>query len=248
MEVKVLDPERAASPAKRRAHRSRVVGEYSPLNRSEVGCLSGDEAPCVEPARGEERYALVIARLVPRILAIPDEEHSPRRVQIAPFDPANFVQTHRGCHGELNHTCHWDGKPGITVEMARQPLEFVVGWSPVALNPFADQPKPFEGKAGEIDRLGRNIETMYRSGMSQDQADRPDVDAEGHRTCARHRPGSPVVDQSLTVDVADPELAKVTLQCIQGCGLAAAGRFSDSAHVGYVEVDKFPEGREARHG
>jgi hypothetical protein len=211
MEVKVLDPERAASPAERRANRSRVVWEYPPLNRSEVGCLSGDEAPSVEPARGEERYALIIARLVPRILAIPDEEHSTRRVQIAPFDPANFVQTHCGRHGELNYTCHWDGKPGIIVEMARQPLEFVVGWSPVALDSFADQPKPSEGKAGEIDRLGRDIQTMDRGGMSQDQADGPDVDAEGHRTCARHRPSSPVVDQSLTVDVADPARAKVTL-------------------------------------
>lgn len=59
--------------------------------------------------------------------------------------------------------------------------------------------------------------------MSDDRLDHANIDPEGDWIGALLRPHLAVVDQILPVEVADPLLAEVALQCDERCSLTSTG-------------------------
>jgi hypothetical protein len=101
MKVKVFDLELVALAPERCSHGFSIERKDAAAFACARSLLLDDRAGVV--ARDvEQRNALVIPALPARILAIPNEEHLFMRVEVSPFNSADFVLPHRGCDSKAD--------------------------------------------------------------------------------------------------------------------------------------------------
>lgn len=113
---------------------------------------------------------------------------------------------------------------------------------------IADETKPLQRNAGQIDAFNANLQPVDGSGMGQDHLDDADVDAERHGSCALVCTLAPVLDELVTIKVSDLLFPEVALQRCECRRLAASGWFPYGAHIGYMKVNQVTESVQAGHG
>lgn len=150
MEVQVLHVRIGAGSTERGPDGTRVVGEDWTFRLSEMLGLRQHQGPGIEPGGGEERDPLVVAGLVPRVLAVTDQEHPAVYVEVAPLGPTYLIQPQRGGDGELDDARHRHRQACIFVKATKEAVQFSRRRAPVALHALADQTKTLQRNASEI--------------------------------------------------------------------------------------------------
>jgi hypothetical protein len=87
---------------------------------------------------------------------MPYEEHLVVAIEIRPFNATEFIQPHGRRNCELNDAAKRNLLPWIRIECRNEPIEFILGWSPVSLVALSDEAEPGERDAG---RLMLSVET-----------------------------------------------------------------------------------------
>lgn len=130
-----------------------VERENSIIVVASLSALLLDNGPRVVTGRREQRYALIIAALVPRVFAVTDEKHPRASFQIRPTCRADFLLAHGGCDGETYDLANWRHLTRVCIEVSDQSIEFILRRSPVALMAFPNETKPLQGDTRQINRL-----------------------------------------------------------------------------------------------
>jgi hypothetical protein len=219
MEVQVLDAKVAAGATKCGSYGARVVGKDGSRSLPDCARLRENQRPGIITRGREQRNALMVSGLIPRILSVADREHALIGPHVLPFHPANLVQAHGGRNCELDDPCHRDRQAEIGVELLEKLPKLIVCRSPIPLAPASDQTQPRQCHASKVDWLDEDIKPVNGSGMRQDKFDRPDIDAERDGTRASCSAGAAIVDQLLAVDLGDPFAAQIAFQSSQRRGL-----------------------------
>jgi len=103
-----------------------------------------DESHSIVTRDREQRYPLIIALFVSRILAVPDREHFCSHVEIAPGHAEDFLLPHGRGDREFYDPAHWNDLALVSVKMREQCSQFLFGRPAVAFVAFADQAKLFQ--------------------------------------------------------------------------------------------------------
>ncbi|MCU0908757.1 MAG: hypothetical protein MUF73_15270 [Rhodobacteraceae bacterium] len=104
---------------------------------------------------------------------------------------------------------------------------------------LADQTKPLQCNAGQIDAFTGDLQPVDGSGMGQDHRHHADVDAERYRSCALVCTLATVLDELETIEVADllsPEVALPRCEC----------RRTGSRRGGFAQAHRSAMGRASR--
>ena len=157
MEVQILCVGIGACAPKSGADRLRVVGEDRTLRLSEILGLRHHEGPGIEPGGGKERDPLVVTGLVARVLAVSDQKHLAVYIEVAPVGAADLVQPHRGSDGELHDACHGHRQARVLVKAVEEAAQFCRRRASVALDTRADETKPLQRNASQIDAFDANL-------------------------------------------------------------------------------------------
>jgi hypothetical protein len=153
VKVKVFDFEVTALAPKRRSDRLSIVGEYAPAGITDTTSLLFDDRAGIVACDVEQRDALVISALTARVLTVSDKEHLFLRVEVRPFDPTDFVLTHRSRDGKADDPPNGNFLKAICLESSDQTIQFILCRPPVALIPLPDETKPCERNARQNDGL-----------------------------------------------------------------------------------------------
>ncbi|WP_292408408.1 hypothetical protein [Mesorhizobium sp.] len=87
---------------------------------------------------------------------------------------------------------------------------------------------------------------MNRSGMSQNEFYKADVDTESHRSGTLGGPVATKANEPFAIKGCEVALPQMSLEHIEGCGLGAARGLARIAHVVDMKVDEFAECFQAR--
>ncbi|MBD3844453.1 hypothetical protein IED13_01985 [Bosea sp. SSUT16] len=129
---------------------------------------------------------------------------------------------------------------GIAVEVRDQPVEFLLRWAAVALLVFANELKPLQSDAGEVNRLDLYGQTVHGGRVRQNELDHPDIDAKGDRTCALRCPVATEANEPLAIEGRHIALSELPLQQFKCGRLGSQRSLADVAHVVDMKIDEFP--------
>ena len=158
VKVKVFDLEVAALAPERRSNRPSIVRKYPAAAFADTRSLLLNDGAGVVACDVEQRDALVISALPARVLAIPDEEHLFLRVEVCPFNSADFVLPHRGRDSKADDPSDRNFLKGICLESSDQTIQLILRRSSVALIPLPNETKPCERNARQNDGLDREYQ------------------------------------------------------------------------------------------
>ena len=112
---------------------------------------------------------------------------------------------------------------------------------------FPNETKPLQGDTREIHRFDLHGQAVDRSGMSQNEFYKADVDTENHRSGTLGGPVATKTNEPFAIKSRDFAIPQMPLEHIEGCGLGAARGLAYIAHVVDMKVDEFAESFQARY-
>ena len=99
---------------------------------------------------------------------------------------------------------------------------------------LANETKPLQRYAGWMDAFNADLQPMDSSGMGQDHLDDADVDAERYRSCALVCTFAAILDELVTIEVADLLFPEVALQRRECCRLGSRRGGFPTAHISAI--------------
>lgn len=142
VKMKIVDVEVTAPSTEGGADRLMIERENSIIVIAALCLLFLDDGPRIISSGREQRYALIVAVLVSRILPVADQEHPRARFQIRPTHLADLLLAHGGCDREANDLANRRNLARVCVEMTNQLVEFILCRPSVALLAFANETEP----------------------------------------------------------------------------------------------------------
>ena len=85
-----------------------------------------DQCARVVAGDAEQRYPLIIARLLARVLTVPDDEHLGDWIVVLPADAGDFLLPQGRRNGEANDASDRYDLPGILFERRNDPVDLAV--------------------------------------------------------------------------------------------------------------------------
>lgn len=127
------------------------------------------------------------------------------------------------------------------------------GWARVQLKLKAkggnvNETKPLQHNAGQIDAFNANFWPVDGGGARQDHLDDAEVDPQRHGPGALVWTFAAILDELVTIEVADLFFHEVALQCRECRRLAASGWFPYGAYIGYMKFNQVTESVRPGHG
>ena len=120
---------------------------------SDLGCYGGDiETPHLDRLAADGLRSQFWAFTVTLSVVGPAVD-----VEIGPFDAADLVQPHGRGHRELHDPRHRQGQAFGVIEAAKEAVQLVRGRATIPLCALADESKPLECDARQINGFRRNV-------------------------------------------------------------------------------------------
>jgi hypothetical protein len=219
MKVKVFDHEFAALTPERCSHGFSVERKDAATAFADARSLLLDDRAGVVASDVEQRNALVIPGLPARILAISNKEHLFMRVEVRPFNSADFVLPHRGCDSKADDPSDRNLLAGICVESSDQAIQLILSRSSVTLVPFANETKTRQRNSREDNGLYREYYAVNCSRVRQNGLDISQINTKSNWTGAFARTFFSKKDESSAIEFRDSQSPKSVLEEGEAGGL-----------------------------
>jgi hypothetical protein len=237
MKVKVFDLELATLAPERRSHGSSIERKDAIAAFAYARSLLLDDRAGVVARDVELRNALVIPALPARILAIPNEEHLFMRVEVSPFNSADFVLPHRGCDSKADDPSDRNLLAGICFESSDEAIQLMLRRSSVTLVPFSNETKTRQRNSREDNVLDREYQAVNCGRVRENGFDITEVNAESNRTRAFTRPLFSELDEPGAIELRKSQPSQPFLEKGEARGLGSPDWFPHLFEVFAMQVD-----------